>query len=472
MTTPKIYNNINEVLKLYPKIYYENDRSKNKKLEKFSNELYVSPNVFYKNKDGSSFWTQSYKAAKDTLEYLTHLSPFGIKFYVAVFEDGKLKHFVKFIQEPEETVGEYFKYLSNVLDKNVKFTAKDIYNLKNTKYELMNCILKSTILNQESDEKQTYHSLLEDISNGTGIFGLKKHIIPDGMYIYSLRDTLLVRKDGNHPFINFASSIGEKSLNKICKDTKFNSKKFNFTCNVPDKMIPIFNTTGGKDYCDIPIVEYESLNYIKDKFYKYKDKYEFVNKDFSSKIPKAIFRGSATGCGYDDENVRLHLAKVGSKASKNKELSKFLDIGITAGKKKFIYNSKGKIGILDLDAYLKAYDIQRGEFMDKATQSNYKYILVIEGNVAAHRIATDLLLHSVILLVDSIYNVWCSHLMIPYVHYIPIKHDLSDLESQLKYCEANPEKMKTISQEGYRLGKRLLTYKTLEINIIDSLRIV
>lgn len=486
MTTPKIYNDINEVLKLYPKIYYENDKSKNSKLKKFSQELYVSPNVFstrYEtsgvgSKTESSVWTQSYKAAYDTLYYLTHLSPFGIKFYVAVFEAGQLKHFVKFIQEPEETVAEYyrtkdrrskgsgskaFKYLSNVLDKKVRFSPKDIYNLKTTKYELMNCILQ---YKTESDEKQIYHSLLEDISNGNDTFGFKNHILPDGMYIYSLRDTLLVRKDGNHPFINFASSLSEKSLNKLCKTNNLN---FEFVCKVPDKMIPIFNTTGGKDYYDIPIVEYESLMYIKNKFYKYKDDYEFINKDFDSKIPKAIFRGSATGCGYDDENQRLHLAKV---AVENKELSKFLDIGITAGKKKFIYNSKGKIGILDLDAYLKKYNIERADRMSKAEQSDYKYILIAEGNVAAHRIATDLLLNSVILLIDSMYDVWCSHLLKPYVHYIPIKADLSDLEKQLKYCEAHPEKMKAIAHEARSLGLKLLTPKSLEINIVDSLRLV
>jgi hypothetical protein len=93
MTTPKIYNNIEEVLKLYPNIYYENDRSKNSKLKKFSDELYVSPNVF------ESVWEQSYNAAKNTLSYLSNIGvPFGIKFYVAVFEVGKLKHFVKSVQ--------------------------------------------------------------------------------------------------------------------------------------------------------------------------------------------------------------------------------------------------------------------------------------------------------------------------------------------------------------------------------------
>jgi hypothetical protein len=145
---------------------------------------------------------------------------------------------------------------------------------------------------------------------------------------------------------------------------------------------------------------------------------------------------------------------------------------ITGGKRKFIYNSQGKIGVLDLDAFLKKYDIQRGEFMDKPTQSNYKYILIAEGNVAAHRIATDLLMNSVILLIDSIYTVWCSHLLIPYVHYVPIKADLSDLEDRLLWCESNYDKVKSIAHEARTLGLKLLTLKTLEINIIDSLRLV
>jgi hypothetical protein len=281
--------------------------------------------------------------------------------------------------------------------------------------------------------------------------------VPDGMYIFSLRDTLLLRRDGKHPFIGFSASehLNKKRLYSL--DTKF---------------LPIFNTTGGVDYYDIPIVEYESLNYINDITFRYENKYEFVNKDFKSKIPKAIFRGSATGCGYDEKNVRLHLAKLSSESGgKDSEISKFLDVGITAGKRKFIYNYEGKIGVLDLYSYLKAYDIKIGNKMTKSQQSDYKYILVAEGNVSAHRIASDLLLHSVMLLIDSMYTVWCSHLMIPYVHYIPIKADLSDLESQLKYCESNPKLMESIAREGYALGKKLMTYKSLEINIIDSLRL-
>jgi hypothetical protein len=324
MTTPKIYNNIEEVLKLYPTIYYENDRSKNSKLKKFSDELYVSPNVF------ESLWEQSYNAAKNTLTYLSNIGvPFGIKFYVAVFEVGKLKHFVKYIQTPTETIEQHYKKLninlSSVLDKKSKVKPYEINALKYKKFELMNCILKIYDSKSESDEKQQYHSLLERLS--------EKHIIPDGMYIFSLRDTLLLRRDGKHPFIGFSAS---EHLNKkrLYLETKF---------------LPIFNTTGGVDYYDIPIVEYESLNYIYDITFRYENKYEFVNKDFKSKIPKAIFRGSATGCGYDEDNVRLHLAKLG--AEKSSEVSKFLDIGITAGKRKFIYNSKGKIGVLDLEAY-------------------------------------------------------------------------------------------------------------------------
>jgi hypothetical protein len=469
MTTPKIYNNIDEVLKLYPTIYYENDRTKNSKLQKFKDTLYVSPNVF------DSVWEQSYKAAQATLYYLSILGmSFGIKVYVAVFEKGKLKHFVKYIQTPTETVAEHYRNLgsnlSNILDKKSKFRQDELNTLKHTKLELMNCILQDK---PESDEKHQYHSLLERLC--------AKKFIPDGMYIFSLRDTLLLRRDGKHPFIGFGIAEertrfpGYEAYGKDQRSEAKNAVKNPKSCDnnwekEGVKFLPIFNTTGGVDYYDIPIVEYESLNYINDITFRYENKYEFVNKDFKSKIPKAIFRGSATGCGYDEENVRLHLAKLA--AEKSNEVSKFLDIGITAGKRKFIYSYEGKIGVLDLYSYLKKYNIKIGNRMTKPQQSDYKYILVAEGNVSAHRIASDLLLHSVMLLIDSMYTVWCSHLMIPYVHYIPIKADLSDLGSQLKYCEANPELMESIARESYDLGKKLMTYKTLEINIIDSLRLV
>ena len=65
--------------------------------------------------------------------------------------------------------------------------------------------------------------------------------------------------------------------------------------------------------------------------------------------------------------------------------------------------------------------------------SEFKYIINIDGEVNAWRLAAELSYNSVILIVDSKYNYksWFYKYLIPYVHYIPIKNDLSNLLEEI-----------------------------------------
>ena len=53
---------------------------------------------------------------------------------------------------------------------------------------------------------------------------------------------------------------------------------------------------------------------------------------------------------------------------------------------------------------------------------------------------------SVILLVETEWKIWYSDLLKPYVHYIPIKNDLSDIIDKIKWCRDNDEKCKEIAK--------------------------
>jgi len=70
------------------------------------------------------------------------------------------------------------------------------------------------------------------------------------------------------------------------------------------------------------------------------------------------------------------------------------------------------------------------------------------------------LLNSVMLLQESGSRVWFQHMLKPYIHYVPIKKDLSDLIEQIKWCQSNDDKCKEIAQTAYELGKQLLTEET------------
>jgi hypothetical protein len=83
-----------------------------------------------------------------------------------------------------------------------------------------------------------------------------------------------------------------------------------------------------------------------------------------------------------------------------------------------------------------------------AEQSNYKYIIHIDGNVNAYRLLTTMRTGSLILRVSSVYRSWVDHLIKPDIHYIQIKPDLSDLESSIEWCMDNDDKCRQIAQNG------------------------
>ena len=78
-------------------------------------------------------------------------------------------------------------------------------------------------------------------------------------------------------------------------------------------------------------------------------------------------------------------------------------------------------------------------------QCIYKYIIHIDGHVSAFRLSSELSMNSVILLVESEWKIWYSHLLKPYVHYIPVRKDLSNIYRQIKWCKNNDDKCKQIS---------------------------
>jgi hypothetical protein len=145
-----------------------------------------------------------------------------------------------------------------------------------------------------------------------------------------------------------------------------------------------------------------------------------------------------------------------------------LDAGITRGdlvKEKFIFNRDTGVGFFKT----KNYDIQVVGRLDKKQQSSYKYVIEVEGNVSAHRVLTDMLFGSLLLMVDSEYTLWYSHLLKPYVHYIPIKKDLSDLLSTIVWCKANDEVCEAIAKNSLEFAKDLLKLEVVTNSMSNTL---
>eukprot|EP00547_Thalassionema_nitzschioides_P018622 CAMPEP_0194254364 /NCGR_PEP_ID=MMETSP0158-20130606/31981_1 /TAXON_ID=33649 /ORGANISM="Thalassionema nitzschioides, Strain L26-B" /LENGTH=414 /DNA_ID=CAMNT_0038992365 /DNA_START=49 /DNA_END=1293 /DNA_ORIENTATION=+ len=79
----------------------------------------------------------------------------------------------------------------------------------------------------------------------------------------------------------------------------------------------------------------------------------------------------------------------------------------------------------------------------------HKAIIMLEGNDVASGLKWALLSQSVVLMPPPKHTSWCmEELLEPWVHYIPLKEDASDIETQMQWVLDNDEKAQQISLRG------------------------
>ena len=312
-----------------------------------------------------------------------------------------------------------------------------------------------------------------------------KNELNDIDFFFSPRDFPVHRQGYLEPYVNL---LGNEKLEEEY---------------IHDIYTPILSQCGKDDFYDIPIPTEDDMMRITKDIYpddcknNYNKKFKF-NMDFSSKKNMAVFRGSCTGCGInEDTNMRLNAAYLSIKYKL--EGKNILDAKLTGWNNKPKVDLKrksfGKIKLNNKNEYIakknnknkwKRYkkDIiikagykdkrtnKNSNFMDLEEQSNYKYILNIDGHVKAFRLGNELRMGSVILLVDSPYKLWFQDMLKPGIHYIPIKSDLSDLEKQINWCNKNELKCSEIAEKALDFYEKYLskegTYKYF-YNLLNNL---
>ena len=231
-----------------------------------------------------------------------------------------------------------------------------------------------------------------------------------------------------------------------------------------DKYCPILSMNSNDDFEDTSIPTWEDwdrINFKHNKFFpkefrEYKDEFD---TPWENKKDVAVFRGQANGRGVDHTtNTRLRISKM---------RYKYLNAGITKinMRPRFV---NGKLRVIDDTQYSTIAPLTSKQ------QSEYKYIINIEGHSVAYRLSYELSMRSVILLVNCKYKLWYSHLLKEYVHYIPIKEDLSDLIEKIEWCRSNDDKCKQIAENARQFYDTYLSeegiYNHLEnvLNNIDT----
>jgi len=261
------------------------------------------------------------------------------------------------------------------------------------------------------------------------------YTLPDGVFLMNLTDAVILPERW-------------KAWPMSMEDAQAATPYYN------QKQIPILGGSSQKEYCDIPIPNYDDVQLILGHDTN-TVKSEWTN--WFTKQNRAVFRGAPTGCGYTAEtNMRLKLAKMKSMK---------LDVGVTVVKSNSIkFDPKYGLGQLDMSKQLKP--VGR---LDLEAQSGYKYIIHIDGNVAAYRLLKMMTTGSLILKVKGPYILWVDHLLKDKQHYVEVAEDLSDLESVMQWCRDHDSECREIARRGMEFAQKALTKEFVDASFAKIL---
>ncbi|MCX7288738.1 MAG: glycosyl transferase family 90 [Rhodobacterales bacterium] len=164
---------------------------------------------------------------------------------------------------------------------------------------------------------------------------------------------------------------------------------------------------------------------------------EAMDVPFKEKDDKIVWRGVTTGVfkswtGGPPRSSRVHVARLAER--------KDMDVGFS--KVVQLTPETSDIPMDQLRAALRPqYPI--------ATQLRSKYLLSLEGNDVASGLKWMLQSNSVVLMPHPTCESWaCEGELIPYVHFVPIKDDLSDIEDVHDWCRSHPSDCEAIAHNG------------------------
>jgi len=379
-------------------------------------------------------------ATIDTFRYMSN------KFKKGIFVKIKNNKLVVFLP--------FSKHMyTNEWSDNISSSYKDVY-LNKTKY-----------VNSNMDEWYANNYLVRNeypvCENDTNTSILKNMLeelclnrkVEDIELFINKRDFPLMSKHGFEPYGNV-----------------WGDDKVKLVSHAYDKYTPICSMSVTDQYADVLLPNYNDWSLIQQQnnIWFSDDVTEYnidqMNRSWDTKKKIAVFRGSNTGEGITTEtNPRLKAAYLSSQLQQSN--GSILDAGITK------WNTRPRK--LKHCSELRRVDVDSLGFglstpLSPVEQSNYKYVLYIQGHVSAHRLSVELAMQSVILMVESDWYNWYMSSLIPYVHYVPVKRDMSDLLEKIHWCIDNDDLCKVIAENSYQF---YLTYLNKD-SVLDYMQCV
>lgn len=331
-------------------------------------------------------WSFSEESLQNTLSYITALS---YNCYIYANQLYKI--------EFKTTSPLLKKYLTSRVSQKIRKT------LRKKEWRIMQCIIKP-------------FSVSEDFVFGKFLDTIKNKI-PEGIYVFSLTDSQLLRKDFRTPWFKDATDFRPPFL-------------------------PMFAYSGHQEFWDIPIPNIDEIQFVQNPP-------EIPEYSWIAKESKAVFRGSSTGCGVTPEtNQRIKISQI---------QNPYLDAGITSLTKQLKYD--GGIKQTPNLPLVPKLDMFK-------EQALYRIIIHIDGNVLAYRLLPSFLTGSLIFRVKSPYIHWLDKKFKAGKHYIEIAEDLSNLSDLILEYNFSTKKGEKIALAGKKLAQKYLQEKSLQ----DSLK--
>nr|CAB3258287.1 KDEL motif-containing protein 1 [Phallusia mammillata] len=281
--------------------------------------------------------------------------------------------------------------------------------------------------------------------------------IHDKIEVSTLREKMLERFGKHHSFCNYV--IKNNEVFRECHGSITDFKMFmdapllnlarkvklpdiSFFINLGDwpleknkaNPLPIVSWCGSDDSYDIILPTYDITNSVLEMLGRVSLDVFSVQANskpkWSEKEDKGFFRGR------DSRQERLDLAAM---SLKNPEI---LEAGIT----RYFFFKKDEVKYGKPVQHVSFYDFFK-----------YKYQINVDGTVAAYRFPYLMLGNSAVFKQDSGYYEHFYKQLEPNKHYIPIKHDLTDVIEKLKWARANDDKVREIQEAGTKLAREILT---------------
>ena len=107
----------------------------------------------------------------------------------------------------------------------------------------------------------------------------------------------------------------------------------------------------------------------------------------------------------------------------------------------------------------------KGDRMGEEEQAKFKYLVNVQNNGFADRLWRILALKVVVLQEMHAFREFFYDMLIPWVHYVPIKTDLSDLCEKIQWAKDNDDKARIIAENAHEFVRNQLSLDNINLYV-------